>query len=68
MGIAAERFTRDGKADRERRRITGFGHEREIESFDITQDGKRVLISEAMPHGQVMLAENVPEVEPPQLE
>jgi len=48
-----------------RRRVAGFDAELMTESFDISPDGKTLILSRGRPAGSVMLAENVPHVKAP---
>jgi hypothetical protein len=48
-----------------RRTLTGFDPEWLTESFDISPDGTRVVVSRIRPGGTVMMAENVPSVTSP---
>jgi len=64
-GIYVQDFVPGEDTSSTRRKLAGFSPEFITESFGISPDGKRVTIAGVEPSYRVMLAENVPGIEPP---
>jgi Tol biopolymer transport system component len=66
IGVMVQDFVPGRDTTATRRKLAGFEPEWVVETFDLSPDDKRVVLSRVRPGGTVMLAENVPHVTPPQ--
>jgi Tol biopolymer transport system component/predicted Ser/Thr protein kinase len=64
-GIFAQDFVPGRDTSSTRRKLAGFARDYVSESFAISPDGKRLILSTLMRSGRLMIAEGVPGVEPP---
>ncbi len=65
IGVMVQDFVPGRDTTGTRRKLTGFEPEWIVETFDISPDDERIVLSRNRPGGTVMLAENVPYVTPP---
>jgi Tol biopolymer transport system component len=65
IGVWVQDFIPGRDTTGTRRKLTGFESEWFVESFDLSPDNERIVLSRIRPGGTVMLAENVPHVTPP---
>jgi Tol biopolymer transport system component len=65
IGVMVQDFVPGRDTTATRRKLAGFEPEWVVETFDISPDDERVVLSRVRPGGTVMLAENVPHVAPP---
>jgi Tol biopolymer transport system component len=65
VGVMVQDFVPGRDTTATRRKLAGFEPEWVVETFDISPDDGRVVLSRIRPGGTVMLAENVPHVSPP---
>ncbi len=65
IGVMVQDFVPGRDTTSTRRKLAGFEPEWMVESFDISPDDERIVLSRIRPGGTVVLAENVPHVTPP---
>jgi Tol biopolymer transport system component len=65
IGVMVQEFVPGRDTTATRRKLAGFEPEWVVETFDVSTDDERVVLSRVRPGGTVMLAENVPQVAPP---
>ncbi len=63
-GVMVQDFVPGRDTTGTRRKLAGFEPEWMTESFDISPDDQRIVLSRIRPGGTVMLAEHVPHVTP----
>ena len=63
-GVYVQDFARSGDTSATLRKLAGFDPEWQTESFDVSPDGKLVILSRFKPRGTVMVADGVPFVKP----
>ena len=66
IGVMVQDFVPGRDTTGTRRKLVGFESEWVVESFDLSPDDERIVLSRIQPGGTVMLAENVPRVTPRQ--
>lgn len=64
-GVFAQDFVPDRDTSATRRKLAGFSRDHVSESFAISPDGRRLALSTLTRSGSLMIAEGVPDVEPP---
>jgi hypothetical protein len=64
-GIYAQDFAVDRDTSVTRHKLAGFSADYLSESFGLSPDGKKVTLSTLTRFGRLMIAEGVPDVEPP---
>ena len=64
IGLMVQDFVPGRDTTATQRKLAGFDPEWFSESFDVSPDGTRVVLSRLRPGGTVMMAENVPHIEP----
>jgi len=64
-GVLAQDFIPGRDTTSTRRKLAGFDPEWQVETFDLSPDDQRIVLSRVRPGGTVMLVENVPHVTPP---
>ena len=65
IGVMVQDFVPGRDTTGTRRKLAGFEPEWVVETFDVSPDDERIVLSRIRPGGTVMLAENVPHVTPP---
>ncbi len=66
VGVMVQDFVPGRDTTATRKKLTGYDPEWLVETFDLSPDGERIVLSRIRPGGTVMLAENVPYVTPRQ--
>ena len=66
IGVMVQDFVPGRDTTATRRKLAGYEPEWFVETFDLSPDDERIVLSRIRPGGTVMLAENVPHVTPPQ--
>jgi Tol biopolymer transport system component len=64
-GVLVQDFVPGRDTTATRRKLAGFEADWLVETFDLSPDDQRIVLSRVQPGGTVMLAENVPHVTPP---